>query len=144
MLNEHVIYSCILYILYCASNFWSRNATKYRPLQVNSFFNTLKGKFYKKIFCSWLLCWELFTDKNWNMEWCISKDYAKLRSWRLCYLPNANQSESRSSTGKQSTFFSVNTQKIWVEESECCSDICRTNRLFGSCEDAHKSVLSHP
>lgn len=50
MLNEHVIYSCIVYILYCASNFWSRSATKYRPLQINPFFNTLKVNFTKKFF----------------------------------------------------------------------------------------------
>lgn len=64
----------------------------------------------------------------------------QIRSQRFCYLPNAKQSESRSSIGKQSMSFIVNTQKIWAE-SVCCGDIYRIDWFFGPYKDARLNLF---
>lgn len=70
---------------------WCRSATtKYRLLEINSFFYTMKGIRYINNFFS-LLCWELFTNRNWSAEWCISKHWALLRQQNLQILSNAKQ-----------------------------------------------------
>lgn len=72
---------------------------------------------------SWPLCWKLFTDKKCSTEWCISKHYAGLGSWRFYYLMQSNQ-EAEVALKSSYIFQCEHTEKLsWGVSVICGTDL---------------------